>query len=185
MTQRTRIIVLLLFVSINLSNAQTDSTHSGKRQKESLHDKVNVVIGSGYPELINIGLRFQLKQTQLGFSVGSWPSDHDEKFLSVSGDLFFHFAGVSTLSERRPWYGRIGLNYAREENEYAIDKYVFFNTRMGRDFNISKRLGIAIDFGVLIELSHTETRKQPSSGWDLSFELPVLPSFGLALFYRI
>ncbi len=50
--------------------------------------------------------------------------------------------------------GTEGLNYFREETENLIGKYLYFNTRIGRDFNISNKIGVEIDIGAIFQLSH-------------------------------
>jgi len=138
-------------------------------------EKVNITAGAGFLEALNLGVRFQHKQTQFGFSLGTFPIE-DESFFSVSSDFFYHFGGLSDLSERRPWYSRAGLNYSRDEKSAFVDKLLYLNLRFGRDLNISRRIGIAIDAGIGIRiLSDIE------SGWDF----PVMPNFGLVLFYRL
>jgi hypothetical protein len=147
-------------------------------------EKVNISAGMGLPELLNVGLRYQLKQAQIGISVGSVPLK-DESILSVSGDVYYHFAGLSELSDRRPWYGKVGLNYLRDETKTLVDKYLYLNLRIGRDFNISKKIGIEIDAGAIFQLFNKTVRLEPSGGWSFDINIPVLPSFGAGLFYRI
>jgi len=147
-------------------------------------EKVNMSVGLGIPEFLNIGVRFQLEQAQIGISIGSIPVK-DESIISISSDVYYHFGGFSELSNRRPWYGRIGLNYLRDETETIIDKYIFLNVRIGRDINISEKIGIEIEAGAIFQLSNEEIRKKPSSSWfDFDFEFPVLPSIGIGIFYR-
>ena len=40
-------------------------------------EKVNVSVGAGFLETLNIGLRYQINQSQLGLSIGTWPSVAD------------------------------------------------------------------------------------------------------------
>ena len=75
-----------------------------------------------------------------------------------------HFHCKSALSNRRPWYGRLGLSYYRVESKSAINKYLLLNTRIGRDFNISKEVGIEIGIGASISAFHREIRKKPGGG---------------------
>lgn len=147
-------------------------------------EKVNISIGIGLPELLNINVRYQLKQSQIRIGFGTLPLK-EESLISISGDFYYHFGGFSELSNRRPWYGRIGLNYLRDETESIIDKYLFLNTRIGRDFNISNKIGIEIDIGTGIRLKNEVIRKKPSSGWIIAIEVPFIPSIGIGLFYRI
>lgn len=149
-------------------------------------EKVNVSAGFGLPELLNIGVRYQSNQTQIGLSIGSMPLGSSRNIISILGDVYYHFGGFSKLSNRRPLYGRFGLNYLRDETESRIDKYLYLNMRLGRDFNLSKKVGIGIDAGALFELYHQEIRKKPSSSWlNIDFGFPVIPSLGVGLFYKI
>ena len=149
--------------------------------------KVNITTGIGIPELLNLGVYYQLDQVQMGLSVGSIPVGSDDKLLSISGDVFYHFGGSSELSNRRPWYGRLGLNYLREETEYSIIKYTHLNIRVGRDLNISTNLGIRLGAGGFFEVIRKEKRKKPkpSGGLNLNFDVPIIPSLGIGLFYKI
>jgi len=148
-------------------------------------EKVNISAGIGLPELLNIGVRYQLDQAQIGLSIGSMPVK-DESLISLSGDFYYHFGGSSKFSDIRPWYGRIGLNYVRDETETSVDKYLYLILRIGRDFNLSKKFGINIDAGLGPQLFHDEIMKKPSTSWfNLDFEFPVIPALGICLFYRI
>ncbi|MGA2408444.1 MAG: hypothetical protein ABSF81_17085 [Bacteroidales bacterium] len=144
---------------------------------------VNISAGFGLPELLNIGVRYQLEQVQIGLSVGSIPVKKDESIFSVSGDVFYHFGGYSKLSTRHPWYGRVGLDYLKDETETLLDKYLYLNSRIGRDFNISKKIAIEIEAGAFFRLFYNEIRKNPSNAWEFDFNFPVLPSFGIGLSY--
>lgn len=84
-------------------------------------EKVNISLGMGIPELLNLGIRYQIKQVQAGISFGTLPTN-TESLISVSGDIYYHFGGISELSNRRPWYGRIGLNYLQENTNSFNDK---------------------------------------------------------------
>jgi len=143
-------------------------------------EKVNVSAGIGILDLINIGVLFQGNQNQLGFSFGSMP-DKDGSEISIAGDVYYHFGGSSELSDRHPWFARFGMLYIRTESTTYIDKYVFLNLRIGRDFNLSNKVGIGLDAGPMIQLFKLESEKKPSSNWDF----PIFPGLGIKLFYRI
>ena len=147
-------------------------------------EKLNMSVGIGLPELFNIGARYQFKQAQIGISAGTVPAKN-ESVISASGDFYYHFAGSSKLSDLRPWYGRLGLNYLRDETTKILDKYIYLNVRCGRDFNISKKFGIEVDGGLMFQLYHDKTYKSNTNmDWTFDFNFPVLPSIGVALFYR-
>ncbi len=141
-------------------------------------------VGIGLPELLNIGIRYQLQQTQIGISFGSMPVK-DESIFSLSSDVYYNFGGISELSSRRPWYGKIGLNYLWDETKFFIDKYLYLNLRIGRDFNISQKIGIDVEAGLGLQLLHDTIEKEPPGWLNFNFDIPVLPSIGICLFYRI
>ncbi len=145
-------------------------------------EKVKLSVGIGAPELLNISVRIPIKQTQIGFSFGSWPQKN-KCILSFSGDFYMHFAGVSKYSDRRPWYSRAGLNYIRSETSTYIEKFVYFNFRIGREINISKKMGVELDIGVPFQLFFNHIEKTDIVIIDNAYG--IFPSFGLAVFYRL
>lgn len=112
-------------------------------------DKTNFSVGIGLPELLNIGIKYQiLDQSKIGLSIGWWPDwKYSGQLLSFSGDFYYHFAGSSKYSDLRPWYGRIGLNYDREDLGDIINWWYSY-LRFGRDFYFSDQIGISIDAGL-------------------------------------
>jgi len=123
-------------------------------------ERTKVTLGFGIPELINIGFRTQINQSEAGLSLGFFPPEEDswviswEKMFSVCGDYYFHFAGKSRFSDLRPFYARAGLNYWKIEwEENDIDNCLSTQIRLGRDFNFSKKTGMSLDAGVLIHLN--------------------------------
>lgn len=130
--------------------------------QSSGREKLNIIsAGFGLPEMFNIGLRSQLEQVQIGLSIGGFPKaltpDEDLSNYTASVDVRHHFGGLSELSNRRPWYGKIGLIFWRQVVEgYTIvgrqysggvDDHSFLDTRIGRDFNLSNKLGIYFEIG--------------------------------------
>ncbi len=147
--------------------------------------KVDISAGIGVPELLNIGMRLQLDQIQIGFSIGSFPSE-DRSYSAITGDFYYHFAGHSKLSNRWAWYGRGGITYQRKElvKPTYLDwawtaKELYFNLRLGRDINISPNIGINIDAGASFSLFYEYV------GHMGSFHFPVLPGLGATFFIRI
>jgi hypothetical protein len=111
---------------------------------------------------------------------------NNEQIFSTGGHYTRHFAGFTELSERYPWYLRGGINYTRSETPNFIDKYVFVNFRVGRDFNFTRNFGFELDGGVTFQLYHDETVKVLNGGgYRLGIYQPVYPSFSASLFYRI
>jgi hypothetical protein len=146
-------------------------------------EKTNLTVGTGFPELINLGFRYQHKQTQAGIGFGFVPVS-GESVISVSADGYYHFAGHTSLSQRRPWYGRTGLNYIRDEKPEFTDQFLYLSLRIGKDLNITEKLGVALDAGPMFQLYHKETTTEPATGDNSGWSFPVLPAFGISLFYR-
>jgi len=145
-------------------------------------EKINVAAGFGVPEFLNIAVRYQFRQSQLGVGFGTLPGQN--RNFTISGEYFYHFGGSSELSIQRPWYGKISFVYLQEESETKFASDSFLCLRVGRNFNISKKVGIMIDAGAAVTLFHKRTKKDPdASDWDL--HSPVWPGIGIGLFYRI
>lgn len=155
-------------------------------------EKINLSAGLGYPELINVGVRFQLEQSQLGLYIGTKASSEASGF-SVGGDYYYHFGGSSDFSTRKPWFVKTGLNYLHEKDEYDDNKYVLLVPRIRRDFNLSSKVGIALEAGIIVVLYRKETELKPDDINDLIGLLygfydvlpPIFPSLGVTLFYRL
>ncbi|MBC8321006.1 MAG: hypothetical protein H8E34_09810 [Bacteroidetes bacterium] len=144
--------------------------------------KINIAAGFGFPEFLNIGVRYQFSQNQLGVCFGTLPGQHTN--FAISGEYFYHFGGLSNLSTQRPWYAKLGFTYYREESEKFTLTDDYLSLRVGRVFNISKKLGIMVDAGAFFTVYSKKIKKDPNaSDWNL--ESPVWPSFGMGLFYRI
>jgi hypothetical protein len=108
---------------------------------------LKISAGFGIPELANIGIKFKaFDQTQIGLSIG-YGRVLQVRLNSFSGDLYYHFGGLSKYSDLRPWYGRIGLNYY-VNRQNRNDNYLISNLRIGRDFNLFRNFGINLDVGL-------------------------------------
>lgn len=172
----TRFLILGLFMFFFISIQAQES------------EKINLSAGLGHPELLNLGVRFQLEQSQIGLSAGFLPGSDDEAF-AVGADYYYHFGGSSDLSTRRPWFAKAGLNYYTVKNEFEKNKYLFLVPRVGRDFNLSRNVGIALEGGVSLVLSQDEEDLKPreSSGFfdGSGIGSNILPSLGVSVFYRL
>ena len=147
--------------------------------------EINIITGLGSPELLNAGIKIQSEQFQFGLSAGMLGINANDGVRAVTGDFYFHFGGYSDLTDLPPWYMRLGATYLKDEWEYEIDKYIYLNTKIGRDFNFTETFGAQFDLGLSFQLDHNEIQKKPHNGWNFDFEFPVLPAFGLEFFWRI
>lgn len=167
----------LLFFHLSSISAQTLD-----EKNVQVKSKINITVGLGYPDLFNTGVGYQLDQFQFGVGAGFLPF-WDTTLLAFSGDVYYHFGGISKLSSRRPWYGKVKLMYLTSTDENDSD-YMLLSPRLGRDFNISRRIGIAIDAGLGFRLDKDENSISEFPESD-SESLSLLPAFNLALFYRL
>lgn len=148
-------------------------------------EKINLKAGFGIPDLLNVGARYQVNQFQFGFYIGGYPID-GAKTITFSSDASYHFAGQSKHSERRPWFVRSGITYLRDESENYFTNELYYNLRIGREFNLSKKFGLELDFESAFLLYHEKTRKEPSSDWyDSGSDEVFRYMIGFGIFYRI
>jgi len=152
-------------------------------------DRFSIHLGMGFPELINIGARYQFKQVQFGASIGTYPKP-STSYISVSGDVFIHMGRESEHSDLKLWYMRLGLNYTKKETRESIYDYGYFNWRVGRDMYFSKKFGMTLDLLVAFRFYDHETVKiyQPCYSF-CNFNLftfkGTYPGVGLSFFYKI
>jgi hypothetical protein len=144
--------------------------------------KIDLTAGFGMPDWVNAGIRYQMGQTQVGVAAGFMPVS-GEHVTSCSLDLWYHFIGTSALSDRRPWYGRFGLAWLHDKKEGSFnEKFLFLETRGGREFNLSENSGIYIDAGLMYKL-YSDFGDDPVS--KLIFELFwAFPAGGIGFFFR-
>ena len=150
-------------------------------------DVLDITAGAGFPQLLNAGVRAHIKQAQIGFTMGSFPVS-DESLLTLSGDVSYHFAGHSSFSDLHPWYGKVSLNYIKDENVKMKDAMTFIGPWIGRDINVNRRLGISLEGGFifLIDEQHIDKVPVEHSGWELNLDTPpILPCIQLTIFYQL
>lgn len=146
-------------------------------------EKINLSVGFGILEFANVGVRFQIKQSQIGFSVGTYLWSNDPIF-SFLADLHLHFGDLSKLSDRKPWYMRFGLVYV-----YPIlhKKDLYLNIRIGREFNLSKKVGLYVDLGGNIEMTKKIKENFPKETGPTGGpqEYPFIPAIGVGIFFKL
>ena len=147
-------------------------------------ERLNLSAGFGYPDFLNLGVRYQLEQSQIAVAFG-FLQNTEENLISVSGEYFLHLDGSSDLSERLPWYARAGIVYLHSETEFYIRNSFWLSSRLGREMNLSEKFGIQADFGTMFRLSYDAKIKETGGGWDFGTLIPILPCFGFGLFYRL
>ncbi|MBK9688494.1 MAG: hypothetical protein IPP37_18940 [Saprospiraceae bacterium] len=170
--------IKLFFISLLLSILVTFSILAQK--------KLSLIVGAGFPELYHVGTRYQIKQSQLGISLGL--ASH---FASTfTADYLYHYSKESSLSSRKVWYMRWNYTLLKEKDEYEIIKTHTLGMRIGRELNITKSFGIGLDAGLVFRLYEDTIliKPKPLSGWNFNFGLGffeiVLPAIGIHSFYK-
>lgn len=135
-------------------------------------EKVNLFAGVSVPEQFVIGPRIHFNQVQLGLGIGN-----SNYRYSVSGDISYHFGGNTEFSEIKPWYLKGGLSKWIDHSDNPDNNLLGFYFRTGRDFNLSNKLGINIEFGII-------TGKM-ASDVAISGHPRLYPCWGIFFFYRI
>lgn len=157
-----------------------------KTTAQEPREQLNLVAGMGIPEFFHVGARYQWPQLQAGLVAGGFPLP-EYRFLTITGELFIHFAGASVYSDRMPVYARGGFTYLRDASSPYTDARGYLNVRLGRDINVSESVGFNVDAGFAFELFYKiikypddantdpDKRKAPS----------VLPGISMGVFYRL
>ena len=155
-------------------------------------EKINLSAGFGIPELMNVGVLYQLKQVQIGVGGGfmmhnmsNYYSNNNENAFSVSGEIYYHFAGKNKYAIRKPWYVKAGLNFIRFNEVNQSQNANYLNFRIGHDFNVSEKVGIDIGAGAAYQLNYKSFDNQLLGDWfNINLNSAVVPSIGMRLFLR-
>lgn len=153
------------------------------------NERFNIYGTAGAPEFFNIGIRLQGDQQQFGVGGLYWHS-HSARVISISTDIMNHFAGKSGLSDRKPAYFRININFVRMgyrevyefgelAKEEGADASLNLNVRFGRDINITRIIGFALDIGPGVRMKMLEYR---TPKFDL--DSPIIIGGSITLFVR-
>jgi hypothetical protein len=160
--------------------------HSGLYAQETqlfTKNGIRPMIGFSLPELLHIGARYQMDDLQYGLNIGSFPADKGS-IITYSADVIWHMFGEKNALNDKPWYGKIGYSFMREETEFEINTWSYAHMRFGHEFALSNFLALHIDAGLMYELQHDEIEKKPRNSWlNFDFDFPVLPSIGITTAY--
>lgn len=169
------ILVLMLLTSSEYVYSQDSIVIRSK--------SIRPIIGMSIPELLHIGVRYQMDDLQYGLNIGSFPAEN-ESIITYSADVIWHMFGEKNALNDKPWYGKIGYTFMREETEFEINTWSYAHMRFGHEFALSNFLALHIDAGLMFELQHDEIEKKPRNSWlNFDFDFPVLPSIGITTAY--
>ncbi len=127
-----------------------------------IKSKLDVVGGASAREYYHLGIRYQYAENfQLGLYCGSSLGINSKTITTYSVNNLFHFGSNSFYSNRLVWYGRLGFTYAKDHMGNELHSYSFINMGLGREFNISEKVGFNVDGGLIIQ---TREKTEWSSG---------------------
>ncbi len=153
------------------------------------HPSLDLTTGGGLVEAIHLGCKIQiLDKNQIGLYYGNSLLYYRYSYNSLSFDHQWHFGNTSNLSNRPSWFCRQGLTYSIDNAAYSETKYVFVSICIGREFNISHKIGVSLDLGLFHTLMEKERVKDTSiSPWfdtDMK-DIFVFPNIRLQLYYSL
>lgn len=151
--------------------------------KINAQDKLRISSGVGLPELLNIGIRVPIRHNQLGLTFGSVPVEN-EKIVSITGDFYLPFGEPLMISNLKRGYLRFSLNFIHNKTESAIHDFTNVGFRIGREFDFTTHLGLDLDIGLLIQLSHHVKWLQYYPFGAIDLDIPIMPAASLNFFYR-
>lgn len=113
--------------------------------------KVNVSIGAGWVEQYHLGFNLEMKQWQVGLILGG-----NERIgysrRTAGWSLAYHFWGRHSKYTQKNWYLSTGMNYLNRQIDYFEYHHFFVNSRLGRTFHLSPKLGLAVEAGRLFDI---------------------------------
>lgn len=151
---------------------------------------VDIIGGVGLPESFHIGAKIQaLQKSQFGLYYGNGLHfSNNYSYNTFSLDHQYHFGKSAELSPRQVWFFRQGLSYGIDNSEYSNHHYLLLNLSIGREFNITPKIGISADIGFFRVLTESETIKDSNKEpWvDINPEdFFVLPVIRVQVFYSL
>jgi hypothetical protein len=144
---------------------------------------LSLTAGVGLPDAINVSVRLPLDyKNTFGLGLGGVHLE-DESMFNASAD-YLHFFGPATDSRHNSqWYTSSGLTFLKDKSIKYIDNYLYVHLNGGRKWYFSKRTGLMLDAGILIELHHNRKQRVPETGWNLYIDMPLLSSINVDFFF--
>ena len=119
-----------------------------------IKSKLDVVCGASAREYYHLGLRYQyIDNFQLGLYYGNSLGINSKTIYTYSINNLIHFGEHSFYSNRSVWYARQGYTYAIKEEGTETTYFSFINIALGREFNVSEKVGFNVDGGLIIQTS--------------------------------
>lgn len=150
-------------------------------------ETICVTTGFGFPEMINIGLRYGISnKTEIGVELGTFSENlpyTQDSHTSLSANLLYHLRKPidtnNSAYDLSNWYLRFSLMHIVSKSKTIFQAYTLFNIQFGREINFSKKFGCYLGAGGYLIIKEVENYPNKPLDIDLS---PI--SFAFGLFYR-
>ncbi len=134
-----------------------------------------------------IGGRYQIDQTQIGLAF--WPGigkkSRPSNSASFQFDFLYHFADHSNLNSRKPWFFRNAVTYQIFSNPSYKTFIFYYYLHLGREFNITDRIGIYGDVGLNIRLRENYRKLNPDAWLPDDIPTPFSVGYEVGVFFKL
>jgi hypothetical protein len=175
------VVLVFLFIFLNEMHAQ----------ELNFAQRTRLAVGASFTEAYYLGVQYRIKQSELALNAGSY-LDFDRTtsrnyFVSVSPTFYQHLWGKSKKTDLKPWYLKVaatGTSYSYHPTTTSNQrgKVLYTKLHLGRDFNITKRLGFTISAGAYTELYRKSNFADASYRGNHHI---TFPSIDLGLYYQL
>lgn len=149
-------------------------------------DMLQVQAGLGFPSLLHTGITCFDGPQGIGLTIGSLPAKAST-LINVSTYYQYHFGKAHRLHPMPKWFIQVGMSYLADFNDKRVYTDVFLSPQMGYDVQLTRKMGLTIQAGLLVALMHHVRHIEPKQNnvYQLDLQFPILPAAQLAIYYRL
>lgn len=133
--------------------------------------------GLSSTDALNIGLRYGFGQNNIGINLGGDLPARGFFHVVTSASYYRHLWGRSKHTAVMPWYikGAVHFNYSESEltpGNFSDTRNAGARVYLGRDFNLSSRLGFSTALGpILIFFNELYGNQRMKPHWTIGMDL--------------
>jgi hypothetical protein len=151
---------------------------------QSIPERFDINGGISASDFINVGMRYEFNQNQVGINIGVKP----EKYTIKSLSYYRHTFGKSKHTTLKPWFAKAAVSYFKDTQEppftNIFQRTIIARLHAGRHIYFSKRIGFMFAVGPIYRISF---KREYKNGGTLPGKMPndFFPaSIDLALFFK-
>jgi len=122
--------------------------------------KSEISLGLAFPEMSNVKFK-RGTDFQLGAGLGYIPV---MKFLTISGDIYYHFPAKTKRTTPNTWYLNLGLTFLNIFQNWEDEREWFVYSRLGRKIKFKNGSGINLDLGLGLPIAGNGSTSIPLGG---------------------